>query len=153
MQHNRDLAGQIVFEFDQAAVLAAGARGEENLGSLARLGFALSMDHVETLAVDLARLRRTGFRHLKVRAATLVSGMGQARAAVGPEDFKALLDRHGLNLIVEHVEDEKSVVQLRDFGVHFAQGYLFGEPRAVPDDAVKMGDGADPSVIPFRKRA
>jgi cyclic-di-GMP phosphodiesterase TipF (flagellum assembly factor) len=153
MQHNRDLAGQIVFEFDQAAVLAAGARGDENLGFLARLGFALSLDHVETLAVDFARLKRTGFRHLKVRATTLVGGMGQAPAVVGAEDFKSLLDRHGLNLIVEHVEDEKTVVQLLDLGVDFAQGYLFGEPRAVRDDGVKLGDSADPSVVPFRKRA
>jgi cyclic-di-GMP phosphodiesterase TipF (flagellum assembly factor) len=153
MQHNRDLAGQIVFEFDQAAVARAGAKGEENLAFLARLGFALSMDHVETLAVDFARLKRTGFRHLKVRATTLMGGMGEARAAVGPEDFKKLLERHGLNLIVERVEDEKTVVQLLDYGVDFAQGFLFGEPRAVRDDAVKTTDKADPSIIPFRKTA
>src|SRR6185503_18470821 len=88
MHHNRDLAGQIVFEFDQAAVARAGAKGEENLTFLSRLGFALSMDHVETLALDFPRLKRIGFRHLKVRAQTLLGGMGQARAAVGPEDFK-----------------------------------------------------------------
>jgi cyclic-di-GMP phosphodiesterase TipF (flagellum assembly factor) len=153
MQHNRDLAGQIVFEFDQAAVVRAGAKGEENLSFLSRLGFALSMDHVETLAVDFTRLKRTGFRHLKVRAHTLLAGMGEARAAVGPEDFKKLLERHGLNLIVERVEDEKTVVQLLDYGVDFAQGFLFGEPRAVREDAVKTTDKADPSIIPFRKTA
>jgi cyclic-di-GMP phosphodiesterase, flagellum assembly factor TipF len=151
MQNNRDLAGQIVFEFDQSAVTGAGAKGEENLSFLSKLGFALSMDHVETLALDFARLKRTGFRYLKVRAATLLGGMGQARAAVGPEDFKKLLERHGLNLIVERVEDEKTVLQLLDYGVDFAQGFLFGEPRAVRDDAVK--GKADPSIIPFRKTA
>src|ERR1700733_14090188 len=45
MQHNRDLAGQIVFEFGQDALVKAGAKGEENLAFLASLGFALSMDH------------------------------------------------------------------------------------------------------------
>ncbi len=50
------------------------------------------MDHVGTLAVDFARLKRIGFRHLKLRADTLLGGMGQARAAVGPEDFKKLLE-------------------------------------------------------------
>jgi cyclic-di-GMP phosphodiesterase TipF (flagellum assembly factor) len=153
MQHNRDLAGQIVFEFDQEAVARAGAKGEENLAFLARLGFALSMDHMETLAVDFARLKRTGFRHLKVRATTLVGGMGEARAAVGAEDFKRLLERHGLNLIVERVEDEKTVVQLLDYGVDFAQGFLFGEPRAVRDDAIRTTEKPDPSIIPFRKTA
>src|SRR6185503_9363325 len=127
----------------------------ENLSFLSKLGFALSMDHVETLALDFARLKRIGFRHLKVRAPTLLGGMGQARAAVGPEDFKKLLERHGLNLIVERVEDEKTVVQLLDYAVDFAQGYLFGEPRAVRDDATKSPEKIEPSapIIPFRKTA
>ena len=152
MRHNKDLATQIVFEFGQDAVLKAGAKGEENLSGLASLGFALSMDHVDTLALDFAKLKRIGFRHLKVRAGTLLGGMGNARAAVGPEDFKTLLARHGLNLIVERVEDEKTVVQLLDFGVDFAQGFLFGEPRAVRDDKPEKAEPAAP-VIPFRKSA
>jgi cyclic-di-GMP phosphodiesterase TipF (flagellum assembly factor) len=155
MQANRDLAGQIVFEFAQDALIKAGAKGEENLAFLSSLGFALSMDHVENLAVDLAKLKRIGFRHLKLNARTLLGGMGQARAAVGPEDFKKLLERHGLNLIVERVEDEKTVLQLLDFAVDYAQGYLFGEPRAVRDDTIKALDKAEPMspVIPFRKTA
>ena len=63
--------------------------------------------------------------------------MGRRRAAVGPEDFKKLLERHGLNLIVERVEDEKTVVQLSRYGVDFAQGFLFGEPRAVREDTAR----------------
>jgi len=155
MQHNRDLAGQIVFEFGQDAVAKAGPKGEENLAYLSSLGFALSMDHMTTLGVDFVRLKRIGFRHLKVRAETLVGGMGQARAVVGPEDFKELLERQGLILFVERVEDEKTVVQLLDYGVDFAQGYLFGEPRAVRDETVKALEKAEPAapIIPFRKSA
>jgi len=111
------------------------------------------MDHVENLAVDFAKLKRLGFRHLKLNARTLLGGMGHARAAVGPEDFKTLLQRNGLNLIVEHVEDEKSVVQLLDYAVDFAQGYLFGEPRAVRDDASRPAAAQPESapVIPFKR--
>jgi cyclic-di-GMP phosphodiesterase, flagellum assembly factor TipF len=155
MQANRDLAGQIVFEFGQDAVAKAGVKGEENLAFLSKLGFALSMDHVENLGVDFARLKAIGFRHLKLRAGTLLSGMGAARAVVGPEDFKKLLERHGLNLIVERVEDEKTVVQLLDYAVDYAQGYLFGEPRAVRDEQFRAPEKLEPSapVIPFRKSA
>ncbi len=146
MHHNRDLGAQIVFEFSQDAVTKAGTQGEANLAYLASLGFALSMDHVETLALDFARLKKIGFRHLKLRADTLIAGMGNARAAVGAEDFKQLLERNGLNLIVEHVEDEKTVVQLLDYAVDYAQGYLFGEPRAVRDDTVKALEKNEPSA-------
>ena len=152
MHHNRDLAGRIVFEFAQDAVAKAGVRGEENLSYLAGLGFSLSMDHTTALDLDLTRLKTIGFRFIKVRAATLMRGMQDAQAAVTAEDFKKLLARHGLNLIAEHVEDEKTVVQLLDFSVDFAQGYLFGEPRAVREDGAKPSQ-AQPTapVIPFRR--
>ena len=152
MRVNRDLAGQIVFEFSQEAVLKAGSEGEHNLAALATMGFGLSMDHVESLALDFLRLKAIGFRHLKVRASTLTRGMNSAGAAVAAEDFKKLLSRHGLNLIAERVEDEKTVVQLLDYAVDYAQGYLFGEPRAVREDSMKSTAALEPaSVVPFRK--
>ena len=154
MHHNRDLGSHIVFEFAQDAVAQAGAKGEENLAYLSSLGFALSMDHVETLAVDFAKLMKLGFRHIKVRAQTLTSGMVGANAMVGAEDLKKLLERHGLNLIAERVEDEKTVVQLLDYGVDFSQGYLFGEPRAVREDSVKPVERETSApVIPFKRSA
>ena len=153
MQANRDLAAQIIFEFSQSAVLKAGVKGEKNLRRLSDIGFALSMDHVETLALDFLRLKALGFSHIKVRCSTLTEGMQGANAAVAAEDFKKLLSRHGLNLIAERVEDEKTVVQLLDFNVDYAQGFLFGEPRAVRDDALKSQDGihAGAAVLPLRK--
>ena len=103
--------------------------------------------------IDFGKLKSLGFRHLKVRADTLTRGMTGANAAVAAEDFKKLLERHGLNLIAERVEDEKTVVQLLDYSVDFAQGYLFGEPRAVRDDSLKSAGqgraaGADHPVPP-----
>ena len=153
MQANRDLAGQIIFEFSQSAVLKAGPQGEKNLRFLSNLGFALSMDHVETLALDFLRLKAIGFSHIKVRASTLTQGMEGANAAVAAEDFKKLLSRHGLNLIAERVEEEKTLVQLLDYNVDYAQGFLFGEPRAVRDDALKPEGGivGQATVVPLRK--
>ena len=153
MHHNRDLAGQIVFEFGQDAVLKAGAKGEENLSYLSSLGFSLSMDHVVTLGMDLSKLKTLGFRYLKVRAEMLTNGMSGANASVAAEDLKNLLSRHGINLIAERVETEKAVVQLLDYSVDFGQGYLFGEPRAVREDSFKDAAKPEPSapVIPFRR--
>jgi cyclic-di-GMP phosphodiesterase TipF (flagellum assembly factor) len=152
MRANRDLAGQIVFEFSQEAVLKAGSEGEHNLAALATMGFGLSMDHIESLAMDFLRLKAIGFRHLKVRASTLTGGMNSAGAPVAAEDFKKLLARHGMNLIAERVEDEKTVLQLLDYAVDYAQGYLFGEPRAVREDTLKPSAVQEPAaVVPFRK--
>jgi cyclic-di-GMP phosphodiesterase TipF (flagellum assembly factor) len=87
-----------------------------------------------------------------VNAEILTRGMNGAGAAVAAEDFKKLLSRHGLNLIAERVEDEKTVVQLLDYTVDYAQGFLFGEPRAVREDSLKAQDqtGTAP-VVPLRR--
>jgi cyclic-di-GMP phosphodiesterase, flagellum assembly factor TipF len=157
MHHNRDLSSQIVFEFSQAAVEKAGQQGDSNLMYLSNLGFALSMDHVNNLALDFAKLKGLGFRHIKVRAQTLTGGMKGANALVAAEDFKKLLARHGQNLIAERVEDEKTVLQLLDYNVDFAQGYLFGEPRAVRDDQIRVPEFVAPqqptSIVPFKRSA
>ena len=131
MHHHRDLAGHIIFEFAQESVLSAGETEESNLRYLANLGFRLSVDQVTKLDVDFVRLRRLGFQFFKVRAETLLSGMKQANAVVAAEDIKDLLFRNGLNLIVERVESEKTVVQLLEFNIDFGQGYLFGAPKPV----------------------
>jgi len=135
LHHNRDLAGQIVFEFTQEAVTASGPQEEASLRYLSGLGFQLSMDQVTTLNLDFGKLKTLGFHFIKVRAETLLSGMRDANAAVAAEDFKDLLARNGINLIVERVEDEKTVVQLLEFNVDYGQGYLFGEPKPIREMA------------------
>ena len=131
MTHNRDIAGQIIFEFTQESIIGTGAVGEANLKALANLGFRFSLDQVVKLNGDFAKLKRLGFHFLKVRADMLISGMKHAHAPVAAEDFKDLLARNGLNLIVERIEDEKQVVQLLEYSVDFGQGYLFGQPRPI----------------------
>ena len=55
-----------------------------------------------------------------------------------------------VSIIAERVEDEKTVVQLLDYSVDYAQGFLFGEPRAVREDASRPPAEAAP-VVQFRK--
>jgi cyclic-di-GMP phosphodiesterase, flagellum assembly factor TipF len=135
LYHNRDLAGRIVFEFTQDTVIGSGAREEASLSYLSGLGFQLSMDQVTTLGLDFARLKALGFHFIKVKAETLISGMPDANAAVAAEDFKDLLARNGISLIVERIEDEKTVAQLLDHNVDYGQGYLFGEPKPIREMA------------------
>jgi cyclic-di-GMP phosphodiesterase TipF (flagellum assembly factor) len=133
IHHHKDLASQIVFEFSEDAVLAAGKAEEANLRYLSGLGFRLSMDQVSKLDLDFAKLKRLGFQFVKVRAGTLIYGMKNAQAQVAAEDLKDLLIRNGINLIAERIEDERSVVQLLEYNVAFGQGYLFGEPRPIKE--------------------
>ena len=46
-------------------------------------------------------------------------------------------------MIIEKVEDEADVAKLLDYGVELAQGYLFGEPKAMSPQLVRELDDAD----------
>ena len=44
------------------------------------------------------------------------------------------------------------MLQLLDYAVDYAQGYLFGEPRAVREDTLKPVQAQEPAaVVPFRR--
>ena len=85
MHHNRDLAGQIMFEFAQDAVLQGRAAGRIQ-SRLSRQASALRSRWImsQSLALDFAKLKTIGFRHIKVRAHTLTDGMSTARTRPSP---------------------------------------------------------------------
>ena len=43
--------------------------------------------------------------------------------------LKRTMDLHGIDLIVEKLEEEQNLVELLDYRIDYGQGYLFGEPR------------------------
>jgi cyclic-di-GMP phosphodiesterase TipF (flagellum assembly factor) len=129
MQHNRDLAGMIVFEIAQEALDACGPVEEANLNYLADLGFSFSIDKVSSLDMDLAWMRDRRVRFVKVPAQLLLGDVDRAGSPVAASDLRDLMARYGIALVAEKVESEREVVDLLDYNIDTAQGYLFGEPR------------------------
>jgi len=129
MAENTDLAPKLVFEFAQADVAAMSEEVAYNLHRLGDLGFRFSMDQVTSLQMDYAELARHRFRYLKIEAETLISNIRATDQDIDVHYFKEMLDRLGIDLIVEKFEHEADLVELLDFDIDYGQGYLFGEPR------------------------
>ncbi|MBI1262053.1 MAG: EAL domain-containing protein [Rhizobiales bacterium] len=144
MQHNKDLAPNLIFEFSQDTVNGAGAIELESLQALADIGFRFSMDHVTNLKLNPRELHDRHFRHMKISAARLLDSDDAGDIHVG--DLKELLARNGIQLIADRIEVEREVVNVLDFNVEYGQGFLFGEPRPVREEAmrpVEMAIAAD----------
>ena len=137
MQHNKDLAQQLIFEFSQMTVNGAGPVEEASLEALAALGFRFSMDQVTSLKLDPKELHDRNFRFIKVSAQTLLDGRQMAAGDIDAGDLKELLRRNGIQLIVDKVESEREVIDILDLNVAFGQGYLFGEPRPVRESVLR----------------
>ncbi len=136
MEHNKSLAGEIVFELSQSMVNGIGPIEVESMSALAEHGFRFSMDHVTTLDFDPVELAERGFRYVKIAADLLLSDNSNTGAQIHPADLSDLLARHGITLVAEKIETESAVVNLLDYGVGIGQGFLFSEPKPVRDDAL-----------------
>ncbi len=127
MRANVALADNLVFELAQSAIKNPDI--ERNLKPLARLGFTFSLDKVSDLSLNFAGLAKRGFRFLKVPSALLRDRGNHEDLPFHIDDYKNAVNRAGLQLIAEKVEEDREVIDLLDLGIDLGQGFLFGEPR------------------------
>ncbi len=145
MEENSSLSDSLFFELGQNAVRDLGADGLQAMKTLGELGFRFALDHVADLDVDFAGLRDRNFRFVKIEAQTLLHDMAESGARIPASDLKSYLKDFDLELIVEKVEDELSLIRLMDFGVELAQGDLFAEPERVGPELYRKLQGIDAS--------
>lgn len=134
MEANRSLSSHLVFEFSQRTVRAMGPVEFESLQALVDLGYRLSIDQIRDLRMDLGNLSSRGFRFAKISADRLLSGSMDLGGDIHVEDLSSLMSRNGIELIVDQIETESQVVELLDYNVLQAQGFLFSPPRPVRAD-------------------
>ena len=129
MELNSELAPHLIFEFSQADLPMHRPEIASELQRLARLGFRFSIDKVSSLNFDLDELHARRFKFVKIDIETLLS---EKREKGHPHAIKAIRDaffRNGIDLIVEKIEDEATLVDLLEDRIDYGQGYLFGEPK------------------------
>ncbi|KZK94194.1 MULTISPECIES: EAL domain-containing protein [unclassified Pseudovibrio] len=128
----------LIFEFSQADVAVMSAIEYESLAALAELGFRFSVDRITDLRMDFRALADRGFRFAKLHASRLLLHEDDlAKSNIHPADFGSLLQRYGIELIVDHVESEGAVLELLEMDIRCAQGFLFSPPRPVRADVLQ----------------
>jgi cyclic-di-GMP phosphodiesterase TipF (flagellum assembly factor) len=130
MRQNRDLAQRLVFEIAADDMASFGPHVYDELAALARLGFGFSIDSVTHLDFEPHKLAAWNVQFVKVDASLLLGDS----ATYQNEDVKELLARYNIELIATRIETEKTVLEVLDQRVDYAQGYLFGGPRPARAD-------------------
>ncbi len=130
MESHKDLAGGLILEMSQDDFDDQRAHMGEDLQRLAEMGYRFSIDGVTRLGVDLDALRALNVQYLKMEAGLILHTLeGGGQAATELRSLKQRLDSHDVDLIVERIETERTLIELLEFNIDFGQGYLFGEPR------------------------
>jgi len=142
LNQNRAMADLVQFEFRQEALTEMGPLEIESLRAVADLGFHFSIDNVTDLRVDFRRWSDLGFRSIKVAADRLLGRAPLVTGDIHVEDMAGHLQRQGLTLIVDRVEQEAQVIDLLDYGLAFGQGNLFSSPRQVRPEVLGAAQAA-----------
>jgi EAL domain-containing protein (putative c-di-GMP-specific phosphodiesterase class I) len=118
----------------------------ENLGlyreamhSFIELGFSFAIDDVGKGYSGLETIARLGVSYLKIDM-SLVRGVHERR--VSQQVVKAILEMgQGIDaaVVAEGIETQEELKALKDMGMRYGQGYLFGKPFELPRPMPLLG--------------
>jgi PAS domain S-box-containing protein len=130
----------LVVEVTETAFVGQTEAGRAFAQRVRELGCRLALDDFGTGFSSLTYLKHLPADHLKIDiefVRELTTSETDARVVRG---IVALAREFNQTTIAEGVEDEETLVLLREMGVDQAQGYLFGRPAPMASDA----PGSDP---------
>lgn len=125
---NRGLAARLIFEIQHQDFIDMDLPELKIISGIGKLGCRFSIDHVQSLDIDVPDLQRFNVRFVKVPAQMLLDARASGREQAQMWKYKRLLEGNGIGLIVEKVENEKMMREITDFDPHYGQGFLFGRP-------------------------
>ena len=137
LKHNRALAPSLVFEMPQAEFDAMSDGVMDIIKGLGKLGCVFSLDHVRSFKLSPATLQALRVHFIKVDAAALMKIIDHAPSIARFKTVKRSLERRGIGIIAEKIEDSAMLSALKRFDLHYGQGYVFDKPQIMrPRDTV-----------------
>lgn len=128
------LASQLVLSFTQSDVRGFSTPEWDSLADMRALGFRFAITHLTDLDMDFEALAEQGFVFAKLDASVFLEGLRAPSGHLPSSDVCRHLARHGLTLVVEHIDDDEQLARVFGFGVLLGQGQLFGGARPVRAD-------------------
>lgn len=131
------LATQLVLSFTQSDVRGFSTPEWDSLADMRALGFRFALSHITDLDMDFEALAEQGFTFVKLDASVFLEGLPAPSGHLPSSDVCRHLAKHGLTLVVEHIDDEEKLARVFGFGVLLGQGELFGGARPVRADVIR----------------
>ena len=122
-----------MFEITETAVMQDMDRAARFAERLVALGCRLALDDFGTGFASFTYLKRLPVHYLKIDIDFVRDVARSQRDMFVVSAIVALAHDFGQQTIAEGVEDEDTADVLRDLGVTYAQGYLFGRPEVFDD--------------------
>lgn len=131
------LRNRLMFEVTEGEQIAALESANRAIQRLRRLGHQVGLDDFGSGAASFQYLEAFDIDYVKLDGKHVWRLPGETRAFVMMKALVGLCRDLRLRVVAEMVETEAQLMALREIGVEFGQGYLFGRPSAAfPNVAV-----------------
>jgi diguanylate cyclase (GGDEF)-like protein/PAS domain S-box-containing protein len=127
----------LVFEITETAIMQNMDRATLFAERLTALGCKFALDDFGTGFASFTYLKRLPVQFLKIDIEFVRDVARSKRDMFVVRAIVALASDFGQQTIAEGVEDERTADVLRELGVTFAQGYLFGRPEEISGDGAR----------------
>jgi EAL domain-containing protein (putative c-di-GMP-specific phosphodiesterase class I) len=127
-----DLAGRLMFEVTESAVIEDMERARVHVQALQKRGFRICLDDFGAGAASYGYLQQLRVDVVKIDGAYVREFTGQGRDDAMIRHLAGLCRELKVETIAEMVETEDVADALRRAGVDYAQGWLFGQPNRIP---------------------
>jgi EAL domain-containing protein (putative c-di-GMP-specific phosphodiesterase class I) len=138
---------QLIFEVTESAKIEDLAAVNAFIQSLRRKGHMVCLDDFGSGAAAFQYLQALEVDVVKIDGGYVKSACATAEGKLFLKAMAGLLQELGIAAIAEMVEDDDHLTVIRDCGIGFAQGYVFGRP------STDIASFAPPSEDAYRRRA
>jgi EAL domain-containing protein (putative c-di-GMP-specific phosphodiesterase class I) len=126
------LAGRLLVEITETAEIEDEAEARRTIEALRGLGLPVCIDDFGAGAAGFRYLRLFSVDFVKVDGIYVTHAVESARDRGFIAAMVDLATTVGAQVVAERIETEAQAAVMRDLGVAFGQGYLFGRPGALP---------------------
>jgi EAL domain-containing protein (putative c-di-GMP-specific phosphodiesterase class I) len=124
---------KLILEVTESAVMGDPEVAINALNMLSRMGIKLSIDDFGTGFSSMAQLKKMPVNEIKIDKAFVLELATNKEDQVMVKTLIALAKNLGLSTVAEGVENEDSVVLLRNMGCSTAQGFHLSRPLPAKD--------------------
>lgn len=136
------LGERLVFSIGQGEVRGFSPAQWSTVRQLAASGFRFAIEDVTSVDLDLPELKAAGFAFMRIGAQALIDGVAGLDGSVPVAEVCRRLEGSGLTLMAVDLESEEQLDSVLGAGVPLGQGPLFGRPRPVKAEALRLAKSA-----------
>ena len=146
---------RLYLEITESVMLEDTPQTREAVRQLADYGVRFSLDDFGSGYSSLSYVQNYPFSRIKIDR-NFIGRLDKDDVSCAIVASVCLLaGRTHMDIVAEGVETLRQAATLKELGIHFAQGYLYGRPRkeAVAPEAAALVAMAAPSVLPLSAKA